>query len=49
MRWAWNKARMGKKLNTHRIFVGNQEGKRPVGRARYRWDNNIKTDLREIG
>jgi hypothetical protein len=46
MKWAWNIARMGRKRNTYRIFVGNQEGERPLGRTRHRWVNNIKTDLR---
>jgi hypothetical protein len=40
---------MGEKRNTHRIFVANPEGKRPLGRPRCRWLNNIKMDLREIG
>jgi hypothetical protein len=45
MRWA----RMGEKRNTYRILVGMPEGKRPPGRRRYRWVDNIKMDLREIG
>jgi hypothetical protein len=40
---------MGEKRNAYRIFVGNPEGKRPVGRSRHRWVDNIKMDLREIG
>jgi hypothetical protein len=35
--------------NTHRILVGKPEGKRPLGRPRHRWVDNIKIDLREIG
>jgi hypothetical protein len=35
--------------NAHRILVGKPEGKRPLGRPRRRWVNNIKIDLREIG
>jgi hypothetical protein len=49
MRWAGHVARMGAKLNAYRILVGNQEGKRPLGRPRRRWVDNIKMDLREIG
>jgi hypothetical protein len=40
---------MGVKRNECRIFVGKPEGKRPLGRPRYRWVDNIKMDLREIG
>jgi hypothetical protein len=40
---------MGEKRNAYRIFVGNPEGKRPLGRPRRRWLDNIKIDLREIG
>jgi hypothetical protein len=40
---------MEKKRNVYRILVGKPEGKRPVGRARRRWVDNIKMDFREIG
>jgi hypothetical protein len=40
---------MGKKRNAYRILVGKPEGKRPLGRRRRGWENNIKMDLREIG
>jgi hypothetical protein len=40
---------MGEKRNAYRILVGNPEGKRPLGRPRHRWADNIKMDLREIG
>jgi hypothetical protein len=49
MRWTGHVARMGEKRNAYTIFVGNPEGKRPLGRPRHRWVNNIKMDLREIG
>jgi hypothetical protein len=39
---------MGEKGNAYRILVGKPEGKRPLGRPRRRWVNNIKVDLREI-
>jgi hypothetical protein len=40
---------MGEKRNVYRIFVGKPEGKRPLGRPRHRWIDNIKMDLLEIG
>jgi hypothetical protein len=40
---------MGAKRYAYKILVGKPEGKRPVGRPRRRWDNNIKIDIREIG
>jgi hypothetical protein len=40
---------MKEKTNTYRILVGKPEGKRPLGRPRHRWVNNINTELREIG
>jgi hypothetical protein len=48
MRWARHVAGMVKR-NTYRILVGKPEGKRPLGRPRCRFVNNIKTDLREDG
>jgi hypothetical protein len=49
LRWAGHVATMGKERNTYRILVGKPEGKRPLGRPRRRWVDNIKMDLREIG
>jgi hypothetical protein len=40
---------MGMKRNTYRILVGNPEGKRPLGRPRRRWPDNINMDPRETG
>jgi hypothetical protein len=40
---------MGEKTNAYRILVEKPEGRRPLGRPRRRWVNNIKMDLREIG
>jgi hypothetical protein len=48
MRWTGHVARMGVNGNAYRIMVGKPEGKRPVGRPRRRWVDNIKIDLREI-
>jgi hypothetical protein len=49
MKWTGHLAGMGEKRNACRILVGKPEGKRPLGRPRRRWVNNIKIDLREIG
>jgi hypothetical protein len=40
---------MGEMINAYKILVGRPEGKRPLGRPRRRWEDNIKMDLREIG
>ena len=42
-------ARMGKGRGVHRVLVGKPEGKRPLGRPRHRWEDNIKMDLMEVG
>jgi hypothetical protein len=47
MRWAGHVARMGEKGTANRIMVGYPEGKRPLGRPRRRWVNNIKMDQRD--
>jgi hypothetical protein len=47
--WAGHVARMGKKRNVYRLLVGKPERKRPLGRPRRRWIDNIKMDLLEIG
>jgi hypothetical protein len=49
MRWAGHIARMGEKRNAYRVLVGKPGGKRPLGRPRHRWVDNIIMDLREIG
>jgi hypothetical protein len=49
MRWAGHMARMGEGRGVYRVWVGRPEGKRPLGRPRHRWEDNIKMDLREIG
>jgi hypothetical protein len=46
MRWVGHVARMGEQRNAYRVLVGKPEGKRPVGRPRHRWVDNIKIDLR---
>ena len=42
-------ARMGEGRGVHRVLVGKPEGKRPLGRPRRRWEDNIKMDLQEVG
>ena len=42
-------ARMGEGRGVYRVLVGKSEGKRPLGRLRCRWDDNIKKDLQEVG
>jgi hypothetical protein len=48
MRWAGHVARLGEKRNIYRLLVGKPGGKRPLGRPRLRWVNNIKVDLLEL-
>ena len=49
MRWAGHVARMMEDIGVHRVLVGKPEGKRPLGRPRRRWEDNIKMDLQEVG
>ena len=48
MRWAGNVARMGEGRGVYRVLVGKPEGKRPLGRPRHRWKDNIKMDIQEV-
>ena len=49
MRWTGRIACMGVRRDVYRVLVGKPEGKRPLGRPRRRWEENIKTDLQEVG
>jgi len=49
MRWAGPVVCMGEMTGVYRVLVGNPEGKRPLGRPRHRWEDNIKMDLQEVG
>jgi hypothetical protein len=49
MRWAGHVAGMGQGRGVYSVLVGRPEGKRPLGRPRSKWENNIKMDFREIG
>jgi len=48
-RWAGHVARMGEERGVYRVLVGKPEGKRPLGRTRRRWVDNIRMDLQEVG
>jgi hypothetical protein len=49
MRWVGHVACMGEGRGVYRVLVGRPEGKRPLGRPRRMWEDNIKMDLRETG
>jgi hypothetical protein len=49
MKWAGHVAQTRAKRNAYRILVGKAKGKRPPGRPRSRWVDNIRRDFREIG
>jgi hypothetical protein len=49
MRWAEHAARMGEGRGVHRVLVVKPEGKRPRGRPRRRWEDNLKMDLQDVG
>jgi len=49
MRWAGHVARMGEERGMYRVMVGKPEGRRPLGRPRRRWVDNIRMDLQEVG
>ena len=49
MRWVGHVARMVEMTGVCRVWVGKPEGKRPLGRPRHRWEDNIKMDLQEVG
>jgi hypothetical protein len=49
MRWAGHVARMGEERGVHSVSVGKPEGKRPLGRPRRKWEDNIKMDFQKVG
>ena len=49
MRWDGHVARMGEERGVYRILLGKTDGRRPVGRPRRRWVDNIRMDLQEVG
>jgi hypothetical protein len=48
-RWAGHVARIDEKRNAYRLLVGKPDGKRPLGRPRRRWVDNIRMDLGQVG
>ena len=49
MRWAGHVVHMEQGRGVYRVLVGKPEGKRPLGRPRHRWEDNIKMGLQEVG
>jgi len=49
MRWAGHIARMGEEKGVYRVLLGKPEGRRPLGRPRRKWVDNIRMDLQEVG
>jgi hypothetical protein len=49
MRWVGHVACMGERRGVYRVLVGRPKKKRPLGRPRCRWEDNIKIDFKEIG
>ena len=49
MRWAGHVGRMGERRVVYRALVGKPGGKRPLGRPRCRWEDNIKMDIQKVG
>ena len=49
MRWVGHVARMGEDRGLYRVLVGKPEGRRPLGRPRRRWVDNIKMDIQDVG
>jgi len=48
MTWAGHVVGMGEKRGAYKVLVGKPEGNRPLGRPRYRWEDNIKMDIQEV-
>ena len=49
MRWAGHVAHMGEERGLYRVLLGKPEGRRPMGKPRCRWVDNIRMDLQEVG
>ena len=48
MRWAGHVAHVGETRGAYRVLMGKPEGRRPLGRPRHRWEDNIKMDIQEV-
>ena len=49
MRWAGHVARMAERRGAYRVLLGRRDGKRPLGRPKLRWEDNINMDLQQVG
>jgi len=49
MRWAGHAAGIGEGRGVYKVWMGKHEGRRPLGRLRPRWDDNIKINLQQVG
>jgi hypothetical protein len=49
MRWAGCVVWIGEERSVYRVLVGKPEGKRPLGKPKGRWEDNIRMDLQEVG
>jgi len=49
MRWAGHVTRMSEERGVYRVLVGKPKGKRPLGRSKHRWVDNIRMKLQELG
>jgi hypothetical protein len=49
MRWSGHVAHIGEMRNAYKFIIRRPEGRRPLGRLRYRWEDNIRMDLTKIG
>jgi hypothetical protein len=49
LKWAGHVARMGEGRVVYRVLVGKPEGKRPLGRTRRRWEDNIRMNVQQVG
>jgi len=48
IRWTGHVACMGERRGAYRVLLGKPDGRRPLGRPRYRWENKTKTDLQDV-
>jgi hypothetical protein len=48
LRWTGHVALVGKRRSAYRVLVGKPEGRRPLGRSRHRWEDNMKMDFRKV-
>jgi hypothetical protein len=49
LRWMGHVAQMGERRGAYRLLMGKHEGRRPHGRPRHRWEDNIEIDVRQVG